>query len=100
MNKKDLREQLRLEVVCPAKAKVLGGESPVTLMNSNYRYLRNGERSLWTWDELFSDAGLILQEELETLVAQEIGIGYSVRRQSFSGYLGVTSNTWYEVIKV
>lgn len=102
MNTKQKRliERLRLEVVCPAKARIKRGKNEVTLMSCNYRFLGRDEISLRHWHKLFRKAGLNLEIELSKLVKSEIGSGFDIKKESYSGYLGVTSDTWIEIVKI
>jgi phage-related protein len=96
-----LIEEVRLMLVCPAKAEFLPGKKTIstTVVNSNYRYCGEGQRTLWTWLDLFDKAKLNFEDELRKLVKMELGNNFDIRKKSSSGYLGVTSNTWIEIYK-
>ena len=100
MNKENCIESLRFQVVCPAKTKVLfEGEERVTLVSSNYRFRGRDEKSIWDWYQIFKEADLDFKIELMKLVKQELGENFYIRKRNYSGYLGVTSDTWFEVVK-
>ncbi|MCR4328366.1 MAG: hypothetical protein NUV53_02500 [Patescibacteria group bacterium] len=99
MTKRQLREQLKLGVVFPAKAKICSGQKSFTLTQSNHRLLGEGEKSLWNWLALCEEAKVDIDAELRVLVRRHIGRDYDVKLKKFSGYLGVASNIWYEVVK-
>lgn len=86
-------EQLRLEIIFPAKSQFNGRRRAITVINSNRRFLGECERSFWDWDELFDSVGLDLLDEVDKLVKQEIGSDCIVDIHEFEGHLGVTSNT-------
>ncbi len=95
---KQLLEALKLMVVCPAKGRVIMEEKPGKLVSSNYHFLGRNELSLWKWLNLFKYVELNLETELRKLVKQELGVGFEITKKEFSGYLGVTSDTWYELV--
>ncbi|TSC67478.1 MAG: hypothetical protein CEO19_202 [Parcubacteria group bacterium Gr01-1014_73] len=67
-------------------------------MSCNYRFLGRDEVPLWRWYELFHKADLNLEIELRKLIKSEIGSDFDIKEESESGYLGVTSDTWIEVV--
>ncbi len=94
-----LIERLRLEVVCPTKARILCGKSGIRIMRSNYRFLSRDEVPLWKWHDMFAEVGLNLRLVLRKLIKEETGNNFDIRDGTYSGYLGVTSDDWIEVVK-
>lgn len=94
-----LVKKLHLELLCPAQSLLLEGKSEVTLVNSNYRLVGPGKKTLWEWLELFSSAGLKFEDELKQLIAKELGVSHEVEKRQHEGYLGVTANTSYVLRK-
>lgn len=102
MNEKEkqraVREQLLLEVVYPAKAKVLRGlEIPFKIICSNYRFRKGDERSTERWEQLTAGH---LEEWLNELIREHIGPEYKTERGHYDGYLGVTTDDFYSLVKV
>ena len=101
MNRKEkLIERLRLEVVCPAKSRMVQKNKShfITLLTTS-RYFDHNEGSLSDWLDLFEKEKLNLYTELEKLVKREIGQEFSIEEESFSGYLGVGSHTSMVLVK-
>ncbi|OHA19507.1 MAG: hypothetical protein A3C08_01985 [Candidatus Taylorbacteria bacterium RIFCSPHIGHO2_02_FULL_47_18] len=94
-----LIERLRLEVICPTKARVLCGKNNIRILRSNYRFLSDDEVPLWKWSEMFKDADLNLRLVLRKIIKKEIGNNFDIKDGTYSGYLGVTSDHWIEVVK-
>lgn len=100
MKKKDCIEALRLEVICPAKARARQEKSDIIeLVSSNYRFLGTNEKSLSDWHGVFRRSGLNFEAELQKLVKLEFGKNFEIRKREYSGYLGVTSDTWFEAAR-
>lgn len=96
---RQLIERLRLEVICPTKARVLLGKNDVRIMRSNHRFLKRDEVPLWKWYDMFNEVGLNLKSVLRKLIKDEIGGNFDIKDETYSGYLGVTSDNWIEVVK-
>lgn len=99
MKSAELSEQLRLSVIFPAKAKILAGENEVVLVRSNYRFLGEGQRSLGDWLAMARTAGVSFEELLCYLVRDVMGDSFSVEFRRNSGYLGVTSDSLYVLVR-
>jgi hypothetical protein len=97
--RRKLRKALLLEVICPAKSRILWKKPDMILIRANYRFLGR-ERSVYEWYEEFNRLGLSLQSELRKLVKREFGQGFDIKKQEYSGYLGVSSDRWYELVKL
>lgn len=95
--RRKLRQALLLEVVYPAKSRRKGQRGTI-LMRSNYRFLGEGVSSLWSWKKDFGSVGLDLENELRKLVKKVFGKRFDIKEKSYSGYLGVTSDTWIEIV--
>lgn len=98
---KRLIDDLFVEVVSAVKERarrMRKGES-VILMRNNHRFRGRDERSVYEWERAFANAGLDLRHELEVLVLEHIGPEFAVRADECSGYLGVTSDSWLEVVR-
>ena len=90
MAKENLIESLRLQVVCPAKARVkLHRKKDVELISGLFEICR--------WEKMFSRVDLDLEKELRKLVKKEIGKRYDFQRKYFSGYMH--GHTYLKLIK-
>lgn len=68
-------------------------------MRSNRRFLKRDEVPLWKWYEMFNEIDLNFKDVLRKLIKEEIGSNFDIKDGSYSGYLGVTSDDWIEVVK-
>lgn len=100
MIKENLVEALRLEVICPAKSRIIFSQGKDCVLTSSNPRFRGRERSVDEWIKWFSRFDLTFESELRKLVKQELGEKFDIHFFTFSGYLGTASDHGFELVAI